>query len=198
MAVISVTSAASAQSDNSCHGIDEGAARLSCYDEQTGYEVTSSPEVTTGIEPAGEQWSYNQDVSVLDGRTDVWLSVLSSNVQPNQIGRPEPAELWVQCIQNTTSLGITFNDYVSENQSVRYRLGEGQPQSVRMRVAAGGEGLGLWSGGQSIPFVRQMLDEERLVIGYQSYGNSRLEFTFDISGLRERIGPLAEACGWQL
>ena len=193
--VISVTSAAGAQESNSCHGIADGAERLSCYDEQTGFAATAAEEVAGG--EGGGQWLFQEETSGIDGRRDVWLSVMSQNTQPGTLGRQGSARLWVRCMQNSTNVFITFNAYTTDDQQVRYRLDDRAAASVYMETMRGGDGIGIWSGGRAIPFARSLFDANTLLVEYSSYEHTGLEFEFDVSGLRERIGPLAEACNWR-
>ncbi|MFG6645553.1 type VI secretion system-associated protein TagO, partial [Sulfitobacter sp. 1A09149] len=195
-----------AQTDEpkSCHTLSDLERRLSCYDEATGYapqEPTEeeAPEVVASVAtpPQGGQWIYSNEESALDGRKDVWLSVLSENTQGNQINRPEKARLWVRCMQDSTNIFITFNNYTTDNQTVRYRLDEDGMKTIWMETMNGGEGIGIWSGGRAIPMIKSIFGKEKLVLGYSSYSSNNLEFTFDVSGLRARIDPLAESCHWQ-
>lgn len=181
---------------NSCHAVKVDMERLACYDEQTEYQAPEKEEVSEVAAPTGQQWSKLEESSSLDGRTDVWLSVESKNSQPNQIGNPEKASLWVRCMNNSTNFFITFNDYTPDNQNVRYKLDDNSVKKVWMVHMQGGEGIGIWSGGSAIPFIKKLFAAEDMVVAYKSYSNLNLEFSFDVSGLRARIDPLAESCHW--
>ncbi|PSL19780.1 type VI secretion system-associated protein TagO [Shimia abyssi] len=184
------------QSQHTCHSIGNDTKRLSCYDSETKFKP-NKPEATPA-KPVGvgKQWRLSQEDSLLDGRTDVWLSVTSENSQPNQIGRAEEARLWVRCMNNSTNVFVTFNDYTPDNQNVQYKLDDSAVAKKWMIHMQGGEGIGLWNGKSAIPYVRTFFGKETLVIAYKSYNNINLEFEFDISGLRDRIDPLAESCNW--
>ena len=184
---------------NPCHALATDATRLSCYDAQTGYTGSEAGAVAPGKDAPddGAQWLYSQETSSLDGKTDVWLSVSSENTQPNQIGRPERARLWVRCMNNSTNVFVTFNDYTPDDQNLRYKLDDGPIRKKWMISMQGGEGIGLWSGKSAIPFARAIFGKERLVLAYNSYNNFNLEFTFDVAGLRARIDPLARSCQWK-
>ncbi|MFG6082232.1 type VI secretion system-associated protein TagO [Paracoccus litorisediminis] len=203
---------ASAAEPQSCHEQHLPLPRLLCYDKSTGYtppeqgapgkaigpasDVKPSSE-TVDVEDKGVQWNLSTQKSEMDGRSDVWLRLESENTQPNQIEDREHATLWIRCMQNKTNLLVTFNDYVSEGQQVRYKLDDQNPKSIRMEDIKGGDGIGVFSGAESIALVREFYGKKRLVIAYRSFGNMNLEFTFDIAGLKARIGPVAESCGWK-
>lgn len=180
--------------------------RLTCYDRETGYrkETTKSEEKTALSEevekpvakPQGQQWRYSDDVSALDNRKDVWLSVSSKNTEGNSIGSPIRATLWVRCMENKTNVLIGFDRYTTENQNVKYKLDDEPVQKQWMETMRGGDGIGIWSGARAIPFIRKMFGKESLVIAYDTY-TGPVEFTFDISGLRARIDALAKGCEWK-
>lgn len=197
-AVLSVSANAD-QVANTCHVFDDAGTRLACYDSQTSYEPKETQEAaaTTPAKSPGSQWREAAETSALDGRKDVWLSVDSKNTQPNQIGSPEHARIWVRCMQNSTNFFVTFNDFTSDNQNVRFKIDEGSVQRIWMVHMRGGDGIGIWSGGKAIPFVKNLFDASDLTIAYKSFSNNNLEFDFDISGLRERIDPLANSCEWK-
>ena len=179
-----------------CHGLGDNTARLQCYDRKSGFPPETEP-VAVVADPDGSQWQLETETSALDGRTDVWLKVASTNLQPNQIGRQARAYFYVRCMQKRTNSFISFESYTSRDQQVRYKIDTAPVKSVWMETMDGGRGIGLWSGNRAIPFVRGLFGGSELVVAYASFSDNNLEFTFDISGLRQRIDPLAESCGWK-
>lgn len=191
-----------------CHAMSTNYIRLMCYDKKTGYSKPKADEpeeqkvtaatvpATPKPEPQGKQWRYTDETSALDDRKDVWLSVNSKNTEGNAIGSPTRATLWVRCMENRTNLLIGFERYTTDNQSVKFRLDDGSIQTQWMETMRGGDGIGIWSGSRAIPFIKNMFGKETMVIAYNTY-TGPVEFTFDISGLRERIEPLASACNWK-
>jgi len=187
-----------------CHNLPNNETRLNCYDQETGYkpitaESISSTEPTVGVgtkDPSGKQWQHSSENSALDNRQDVWLRVRSTNTEGNAIGSPIRATLWVRCMENKTNIFIGFDRYTTDNQSVKFKLDEGAIKKQWMEVMRGGDGIGVWSGRRAIPLIKQMFGKEKLVVAYDTY-TGPVEFTFDISGLNERIDPLAKACQWK-
>ena len=49
-----------------------------------------------------------------------------------------------------------------------------------------------------IPFLRELLVRERLVVGTEPSRGARLIAEFDTAGAREALAPIAEECGWSL
>ena len=184
----------------SCHAVADNAARLACYDTASGYAAPSGE--TTAASPSASPpvpisaWQVTEERSQLEDRTDVWLSVVSENTQPNQIGQPEVAGLYIRCMDNSTNVFVTFNDYTSYDQTVKYRTDEDELQSIWMQTMNGGQGIGIWSGAKAIPFIKSLYGKQKLVLAYDSYSNYNLEFVFPINGLEEKVSAVAEACGW--
>lgn len=187
-----------------CHKISTDYIRLLCYDRETGYKkIEADPKAKDRVEKAdpttskqsGKQWRYSEEVSALDDRKDVWLSVFSKNTEGNSIGSPIRATLWIRCMENKTNVLIGFDRYTTDDQNVRYKFDNEPIDKQWMETMRGGDGIGIWSGSRSISFIRKMFDKERLVIAYNTY-SAPVEFTFDISGLRARIPPLARECEW--
>lgn len=191
-----------------CHSMSTNYIRLMCYDKKTGYSKPDADEpeeqvasaanasATPKSESQGKQWRYTDETSALDDRKDVWLSVTSKNTEGNAIGSPTRATLWVRCMENRTNLLIGFDRYTTDDQSMKFRLDDSPVQKQWMEIMRGGDGIGIWSGSRAIPFIRGMFGKEKMVIAYNTY-TGPVEFTFDISGLRERIEPLASACNWK-
>lgn len=200
--VLFATLAASEERFDKCHMMKTDYIRLICYDKETGYEKPLvEPEETEQVnevspqESEGKHWRYSEDRSALDNRKDVWLSVSSKNTEGNSIGSPIRATLWLRCMENKTNVVIGFDLYTTDNQNVKYKFDDGAVQKQWMEVMRGGDGVGIWSGARAIPFIRKMFDKQKMVVAYKTYSRS-VEFTFDISGLRSRIEPLAEQCEW--
>lgn len=183
-----------------CHSIAEDTGRLACYDRVTHFSEAEAVPVAAPVKsgPDGKQWNVQIEGSAIDDRKDVYLRVMSDKAEGTGYGNTSHAFFYVRCMKNSTNSFITFNSYTTDDQSVKYRVDDGPMQKVWMETMNGGDGIGIWSGARAIPFIKGLLDKEKLVVAYESYSNANLEFTFDISGLRNRIGPLAESCGWKL
>lgn len=205
LALACTTVAAENISFEICHSETSSEARLACYDEVTSYQsnidtTANSEQSNAAINeepspPEGDQWQFTNESSALDNRTDVWLNVQSANTEGNAIGSPIKATLWIRCMENKTNVLIGFDRYTTDDQNVKFKLDDGSVDSQWMETMRGGDGIGIWSGSRAIPFIKGMFNKEMLVIAYKTY-TGPVEFTFDVSGLRNRITPLAEACQW--
>ncbi|WP_037911138.1 type VI secretion system-associated protein TagO [Sulfitobacter mediterraneus] len=196
---------ANEQDPTECHSFTGENTRLVCYDRVTGYngesagetkeETSAQVQTSTIPSPHGNQWRLATEKSALDDRQDVWLSVPSQNTEGNAIGSPIRAFFYVRCMENRTNTFISFDRYTTDNQNVRYKLDEGSVKKHWMQAMRGGEGIGVWSGGKAIPFVKQLLGKKKLVVGYDTFSGP-VEFVFNISGLEKQLHLLAEECDW--
>jgi type VI secretion system protein VasI len=83
-----------------------------------------------------------------------------------------------------------------QHGKVIYRLDEKPAGEKNMRESTDHKALGLWNGGASIPFIKQMFSHEKLLIRATPHSESPVTATFAISGLENAIKPLRENCGW--
>lgn len=201
LSVVIPTIAIAAEDPKICHSRSVGTERLVCYDEATGFKpdgggVEPDAALVETVEPGGEQWNVKVEGSAIEDRKDVYLYIMSSNTQGTGYGSAENGRLLLRCMKNKTNVLINFSSYTSDGQSVKYRIDDGPVKTVRMETIKGGGGLGIWSGGNSIPFIKSLIDKKKLVVAYETYSNANIEFEFDISGLRAKLGPLAKSCGW--
>lgn len=85
-----------------------------------------------------------------------------------------------------------YNDY----GDVTYRIDENPSKSIAMDESTDNRALGLWSGGQAIPFIKQMLGGQTMVTRFTPYNDSPVTAEFNISGLDKAIIALREQCKW--
>jgi type VI secretion system protein VasI len=127
------------------------------------------------------------------------MSLDSENDITARFGNAGPMRIFLQCRENITLFYVTFNDhFMSDHQhgKVIYRLDEKPAGEKNMRESTDHKALGLWNGGASIPFIKQMFSHEKLLIRATPHSESPVTATFAISGLENAIKPLRENCGW--
>ncbi|MEP1201643.1 type VI secretion system-associated protein TagO [Tateyamaria sp.] len=189
-------SASNATNDKSiCHGMVEESTRLSCYDNETGYKAP----VLEKAKPAS-QWTKRVDKSAIDDSKEVYMSVKSKDLLPARFGTRQEARLLLRCMENTTVAYFTWGGHhLADLQSygkVTYRVDEKKAVTRRFQESTDNQALGLWNGGSSIPFIKQLFDAETLVVRITPYSESPMETTFNISGLETEIAELRDTCSW--
>jgi type VI secretion system protein VasI len=65
-----------------------------------------------------------------------------------------------------------------------------------MEESTNNRSLGLWSGGRSIPVIKQMFGKKQMIARMRPFNENAFTVTFNISGLEEASKPLRNACGW--
>lgn len=192
----SIVGIASADEAKDCHSITDDNARLECYDEATEYNAG----VVEAEKPkALSKWTSSTSVSDLDDSTNVILRLESDNEIRGKYGGSGPMMMYIRCSENTTSIYFTFNGhFMSDYQygQVTYRLDEKKAVKKGMQESTDHKALGLWRGGSSIPFIKGMLGNEKMIVQATPHSESSVKSTFSIAGLEDEIKPLREACNW--
>jgi type VI secretion system protein VasI len=156
--------------------------------------TASEPAVSPG------RWKVAEDKSAFDDSRTVVLSIESNESVRGQFGGPGPAIMYIRCMENTTSAYLWINDlFLSDIQGfgvVDYRIDDRKASKMRSESSTDNKALGLWSGGSAIPFIKEMLDGNRIALRATPFNESPVEFTFDLAGLDSAVRPLREACGW--
>lgn len=181
-----------AQSD--CTGIAVDEERLACYDLESGFVASKSENSGIG------HWIKRVDVSQLTDDKNVFLNLQSENEMPARFRGAGPATLLLRCMENTTSAFFLFNGhFMSDIQGrgkIEYRIDDKSMRSINTQVSTDNEALGLWNGGKSIPFIKQLIGGQRLVVRATPHSESAMTANFDIRGIDEAVNELRETCNW--
>lgn len=177
-----------------CLTIGNSLDRLACYDQEAGY----GPEVREEAIGTGD-WRVRSETSKIDDTTNVWVSLLSED-QTSCPYKSGNHSIHMACRENSTNLWIHFGDcFMSSIQGkgrVTYRLDSDKAQTQNFRESNNNMALGLWSGGQAIPFIKKMMGHDRLIVRATPFSDSTVTAEYRISGLEEAVRPLREACNW--
>lgn len=145
-------------------------------------------------------WRVSEDKSAFDDSRTVVLSLSSDQPIAGRFGAANPAEIYLRCQENSTSLYLVLNDqFLSDIQgfgSVDYRIDEQKASVARMTASTDNQALGLWDGGKSIPLIKKLLTGNSVVFRATPFNESPIEFSFTLAGLKNAVRPLKEACVW--
>lgn len=143
----------------------------------------------------GSQWSLWTGKDQLDDSPAADLSVEGTAI-PNAIGILKPTTLWISCRKNKTRVYFATDKFL-DNEAVRveYRIDDKQSIVQWWQISTDYTAAGKWSGAVSL--VKSLLDAETFKIGFTPYGAKPEVIIFDVSNLRGRIGPVADACHWK-
>ncbi len=145
-----------------------------------------------------DPWFLRELVSANDGSPVVSLFTPSRETEP---GDPtdNSAHLGITCEQQEITVEIGRSEFVFAPDQiwVSFKVGNGKAKSRRWSNIRF-KGLGLWKSEEAIPFVKGLLDEDRLSMSFRVDEKETVRVTFEIHTLREKLEPLAEACNWEM
>lgn len=145
----------------------------------------------------GRQWRSWTSRSQMMDFTNHYLSVAPEVPIRDRFGRELAVRLWVRCMEDTTSIFIEADEYLGlEDTSVQWRIDEQAAFRRTAYISTDNQALGLWRGGESIPFIRSLLGADYLTVRYTPYGEDARTARFHIEGLDSRIASLRRACSW--
>lgn len=189
-----------------CNTIADDAKRLACWDAAFPPQPlvpVSEPTSTEAVSTATKgNWVVDYDKSKIDDSTNVYSHLTSNERVPGRFGDQDYATLNVRCLENTTSAFFVFGGaFVASSEydsygDVTYRVDERKAVTRKFDESTDNHALGLWNGGASIPFIKQLFDGQKLVVRVTPYNESAIELTFDIAGAEEASKPVRKTCGW--
>ena len=160
------------------------------------------PEPEPEPEPDTGGWRVSRSTNPLDDSTTV-VAVLNATEGVGGIGF-EAISLIARCQSDTTDVYINWHDFLGDDEL-------GNPRSSRKRVTyrfppadAETEMWGVSTDNDStfvagaIPFLRTMVESDRLVAQTTPYNESPSTAIFDLTGVGDALAPLAETCEWTL
>ena len=106
------------------------------------------------------------------------------------------ATLMVACTDNDTDVFIMWGEYLGSDRStpIVHRFPPAPAQRSRWFV---GTGTSVIKRGD-IPMVREIINNPELIVRVTPYASGPVTATFDLTGARDAIGKVAEACGWEM
>lgn len=191
-----------------CRALKTASARLGCYDSllpptADGAEsAPAAPAVSqTPKSLATGKWSVRTETSKMADTWDVFLTLGSENlVKCRSFGGRSEMRLVLRCMENTTSAFMVGDCHFASGFQgygrVTYRVDKKKARTVSMDASTDNEALGLWRGRTAIPFIKQLIGGETLLMRATPFNESPIEVEFDIRGLEEAVKPLRESCGW--
>ncbi|WP_397542671.1 hypothetical protein [Roseovarius salis] len=171
------------------------------YNITTHDEAKSSNEIASSMAENAEtgSWRVRKTVNPIDDTKTVTLS-LEAEVGTSSYG--EPITFVARCKSNKTEAYVIWGDYLgddsgdiySEWKNVTVRIGNDQAIQERWGVSTDRKATFApdWAGN----LLKQLLDEDRLVLQTIPYGENPNTAIFDISGFRSVLGELAGTCNW--
>ncbi|MBC7155783.1 MAG: hypothetical protein H5U19_14500 [Rhodobacteraceae bacterium] len=146
-----------------------------------------------------EAWRLRTSTNPIDDSKTVTLSLVAETGE-SRLGNP--VTFVARCQSNKTEAYVIWGDYLgddsrdvySEWKNVTVRIGDGEARQERWGVSTDREATfaPTWAG----DFLKELLDQNRLVLKTTPYGENPNIAIFDVSGLRGVLGELAGTCNW--
>ncbi|MBX5157680.1 hypothetical protein HJB89_11160 [Rhizobium sp. NZLR8] len=180
--------AAHAMTADQCSIVPDNNARLLCYDAIFKNQEPSKP--SEPVKPLSK-WTAENATSKMDDSHTVNLSLFAEG---------SSTSINIRCEEKVTSFYFTMGGkFLADIQGygvIRYRFDADKSQKKDFTVSTDNEALGLWSGGSAIPFIKQMIGHQKLIVQITPYNESQDTVEFDITGIDEAISPLRMQCKW--
>ena len=180
-----------------CSNIRGELDRLECFDSLSkdlglgGSQRTEEKRVGS--------WIVTEDVNPIDDSRTVALML---SAESGRSARGGIVVLIARCKSNRTEVYIDWDDYLGDDSNSVYqkwkhvtiRIGDHDAKEQRWSLSTNGEATFApdWAGS----LLKQMIDENRLVVQTTPYAENPNTAIFNISGLKEAIKPLTDACNW--
>ena len=177
-----------------CGAVKDTAKRLLCYDLVFKTTQSNVPIIGKG------SWDVSIDKSKLDDSKSVFLFLDSIDLHTDRYGSEKSLNIIIRCKENSTALYISFADQFMSDLNggdiVTYRIDKQKAKKKTFSASNNSAFLGLWNGGRSIPFIKELISGKELYVVATPHSSSAVSGAFKIEGLREAIKPLREACSW--
>ena len=133
---------------------------------------------------------------LLDDSMTVNAILVVDSVSPTDRGpfNNDPIRLIVRCRSNTTDVYIEWATFLGlDDQSVTYRFPPADSRSERWGLSTTNQSTFV---DRPIPFLRTLVESERLILRTVPYGESPYTARFNLQGAEFAIRPIADACNW--
>lgn len=145
------------------------------------------------------KWLMSKRANPIDDTLTVTLS-LTAEEGVSTLG--EPVTFVARCKSNVTEAYAIWGEYLGSNapsdqadvKNIVVRIGTSPAMTEKWAVSTDRTATFApdWAG----DLLKELLGQERLVLQTTPYGESPITAVFDVTGLKDQLGPLAEACNW--
>jgi type VI secretion system protein VasI len=180
--------ALTALAEEACTEIANDLGRLACYDKLSGRTPSTSSETKS------QKWGIQEQTSKLTDDKTINLVVESDEVINCGWNKGAKIALVVRCHEKKTALFFSTGCHMTSSEYNDY--GKVEYRSFNGEASTDHKALGLWSGGKSIPVIKQMIGGTKLVARMTPYSESPFTATFDITGLEDAAKSVRKECGW--
>lgn len=146
-----------------------------------------------------DKWRSRSSTNPLDDSKSVVLS-LDADSGATRFG--DTITFYARCRSNKTEVYVYWGTYLGDDshdvyqdwKNVVVRVGAGKARTERWGVST--DSKATFAPGWGGDLLKELLDQDRLVLQTIPYNEAPVTAIFDISGLRAHLGELAATCGW--
>lgn len=186
------------KSSTECATMNVDLDRLACYDAASG----RTPKVEAIATPSAGKWQVSKETSALTDDTNVTVALESTESVNCGWNKGGKITLYLRCQEKATSLILSTQCHMTSSEyndygDVSYRIDSEKARTANMTESTNNRSLGLWTGGKSIPVIKQMFEKSKMVVRATPFNENPFTVTFDIAGLKDAVKPLQDACKWK-
>lgn len=175
-----------------CSTMTDSLQRLTCFDRI--FPPGTAPPLAEAPNPtSSSSWEITRERSAIDDSPKVIAVLRPSDTTEIGILAGRVALLF-RCIENTTSVLISTGSFMADAPQVTIRFDANPARTTRWDVSSNYQAVGLWSGGEAIPFLKQIRNGQKMVVRVQ--GRERTDATFELGTAEPLIDEIAKACNW--
>lgn len=174
-----------------CSSMSGDLDRLECFDGVASKNGLGGPKV---VKSGGKgRWATESSVDPIDDSATANAVLLASDGFAPRGAHPA---FYVRCASDTTQVFVNFSEYLgSRSTAVTYRVGKQEAVASTWSLSTNNQAAFMPQSGV-IPFLRQMVTAEKLIIQTTPYGENPRTYVFDTTGAREALADIASTCGW--
>ena len=163
--------------------------------------VSPAASEKSSVESAGSgAWRLQAETNPIDDMKTVTISLVA-DTGTSRFG--DPVILVARCKSNRTEAFVSWGDYLgndsgdvtAEWKNVTVRVGAAEARAERWGLSTDGKATFTprWAG----HLLKELLNEDRLVVRTVPYGENPSTAVFNVSGLRSVLAELAATCNWR-
>lgn len=165
----------------------------------SGPTATAAPAKQAPPPEPADSWNTRVTQSPVDDSTSVFVQTRAIDTIDVRFSSHRPT-LTLRCVENTTAAIINFDGaFVADIEgygTVTFRVDDRASFDRRLQESTSNEALGFWSGGNAIPFIRQLFGGQTLLVRATPFNESPVVFSFNIRNVENAVAELRKTCGW--
>ncbi|EAN0852604.1 type VI secretion protein [Salmonella enterica] len=176
-----------------CQTIQNSSERLACYDKML---PPIKDEAKAETLPDVGKWQTSTETSPVDDSKNIYLSLSAEQTISTGLDHGVTPQIWITCREKKTNLYIDWSTFLgTEETEVLYRLGKNKAKVANWDMST--DNKAVFYRGNVVSFIKTLMQTNTMFVRVVPYGESPVSTSFTITGLKDAIKPLQQACGWK-